>query len=767
MTNSQAQNYCDANGNSTTDEWIQSITIGDFVSNTGNDNGYEDNTNQTINLAKNTTYNFSLNPGYAGDEFPEYWRIWIDYNDDGDFNDNNELVYDAGQPNDGAITGSFTIPSNINNNNTRMRIAMKWAGTYNDGTSDLSPPNSCGTFDFGEVEDYSVNIQNEAVVDNYCSNTSNDSSGEWIQSFGLGEYNNNSGNDDGYGNFTSNTNTIDVERGTTYQLNLNPGYASTQYTEHWRIWIDYNNDNDFNDSGEMVYDSGSGVEGNISTSFGIGSSVPLGESRLRVAMKWVGDYNDGTSDFTPPNACGTFEFGEVEDYTINIEQATTTAPIAEFNSNTTSGASPLTVNFFDQSTNNPTTWNWSFPGGTPSTSTEQNPTVVYNNTGTYSVTLNVTNAAGNNTKTKTGYINVSNELIAPVAEFSSNVQTGQTPLNVQFNDLSTNSPTAWNWSFEGGTPATSAQQNPAVVYNTPGTYAVTLIASNAAGNDTQTKQGFITVNDPTSAPIANFVADETIVNAGAEINFIDQSTNSPTAWIWSFEGGSPASSTLQNPSVVYNVPGTYNVSLTVSNSIGANMTTKEGYIVVSEQVPLPIASFGASIFQGPAPLVVTFFDMSDNEPTNWSWEFPGAVPGSSNEKNPTVTYNDPGTFQVTLTVTNEAGSDSKTQVEYIVVDQPFAVGIEEVEDNFTSQNDITIYPNPSTGMVNINGQFAEAQTVDLQVINLLGQEIDNIHLGTIQEVNQQLDLNHLPTGMYWISLMGEKETINKAIKIVK
>jgi len=81
-------------------------------------------------------------------------------------------------------------------------------------------------------------------------------------------------------------------------------------------------------------------------------------------------------------------------------------PVADFSGSPTSGPYPLTVNFTDLSSNGPTSWSWSFPGGTPSSSTAQNPSVTYNSAGTYSVTLTVTNGGGSDIETKTNYITV-------------------------------------------------------------------------------------------------------------------------------------------------------------------------------------------------------------------------------------------------------------------------------------------------------------------------------------------------------------------------
>jgi hypothetical protein len=86
---------------------------------------------------------------------------------------------------------------------------------------------------------------------------------------------------------------------------------------------------------------------------------------------------------------------------------------------------------------------------------------------------------------------------APVANFSASYLTGKAPLNTKFLDQSTNNPTSWEWTFVSGTPSTSTAQNPVITYNSPGTYAVTLKATNSFGNNTVTKTGFITVTKAT------------------------------------------------------------------------------------------------------------------------------------------------------------------------------------------------------------------------------------------------------------------------------
>ncbi|MFO7789979.1 MAG: PKD domain-containing protein, partial [Bacteroidales bacterium] len=167
----------------------------------------------------------------------------------------------------------------------------------------------------------------------------------------------------------------------------------------------------------------------------------------------------------------------------------------------------------------------------------------------------------------------------PVADFvadQTNITAGTT---VQFTDLSDNTPTSWSWDFGDG--GTSTDENPAHEYTSAGTYTVELTATNSAGSDTETKVDYITVNPVTDPPVADFEADLTSINIGETVNFTDLSTNSPDSWSWTFTGGDPASSTVEDPSVTYNTPGTYTVELTATNSYGSDTETKVDYITVS------------------------------------------------------------------------------------------------------------------------------------------------------------------------------------------
>lgn len=177
--------------------------------------------------------------------------------------------------------------------------------------------------------------------------------------------------------------------------------------------------------------------------------------------------------------------------------------------------------------------------------------------------------------------------VAPVAAFIANTTTITQGQTVTFSDQSINEPTSWDWNFEGGTPTTSNLQNPTVTYETIGVFEVSLTATNAAGSDLETKSDYITV-EAAQTPVAGFLTSATTVYVGQEVEFTDTSLNNPTSWLWDFEGGTPTSSELQNPKVVYQTPGIYNVSLTATNIGGSNQVQKPDFITVIELPAFPV-----------------------------------------------------------------------------------------------------------------------------------------------------------------------------------
>ncbi len=438
-------------------------------------------------------------------------------------------------------------------------------------------------------------------------------------------------------------------------------------------------------------------------------------------------------------------------------------PVASFTASPSSGCAPLVVTYSDNSQNSPTSWNWTFPGGSPSSSTQQNPTVTYATPGSYSATLTVTNAAGSNSQTQNGIVNVqtsptssftfsnvgltviftntstpgatnflwdfgdgntstqenpihtyavdgyytvtlsasnacgsipASSVIAvfttPTAGFFATPTSGCAGMTVAFSDQSSSNTTNWNWSFPGGTPSTSTQQNPIVTYASPGTYSVSLTASNPAGSNTFSQPNYITVN---TIPTPGF----TYSVSGNTVTFTNNSTNA-TSYSWNFGDGQ--TSTAANPTHTYSGNGTYTVTLTATNNCGPATTSQTVTILLP-----PTAGFTASTTSGCAPLTVEYNSSTSENATAYVWSFPGGTPSNSASANPTVVYNTPGVYNVTLIVSNSAGNDTLTQTNYInVAPQPtpgFTSSVSGLTATFT---------NTSTNATSYFWDFGDSQT---------------------------------------------------------
>ena len=240
---------------------------------------------------------------------------------------------------------------------------------------------------------------------------------------------------------------------------------------------------------------------------------------------------------------------------------------------------------------------------------------------------------------------------------------------------------------------------------------------------------------PVSArPIGvDFSATPTLGNAPLTVQFTNLSeifTSNGLAlasfgytWLWDFGDG--GTSTEESPTYTYNRAGVYDVSLTrvyengnhVQNENGGDTRTRYDYITV-----YPVADFSASPTQGQAPLTVNFSDKSKGYPSSWHWGFGDG--GTSSQQNPIYTYNNPGTYTVSLTVTGS--TSTKTRGMYIVVEEAavrpdIVVRNLEVAPAYAQPRQaVTINANvvneggmwgSDTVNLTINGQFEQSQSV--------------------------------------------------------
>lgn len=273
----------------------------------------------------------------------------------------------------------------------------------------------------------------------------------------------------------------------------------------------------------------------------------------------------------------------------------------------------------------------------------------------------------------------------PVANFSSpasactSVPVLFTNTTIEsYNQPNCNRATIYEWNFGDGTP-NSTNQNPSHTYIATGNYTVQLIATGQCGNDTISRVICI-VNTPISAFTINPIAGCTPLNVTATNNsntltnciaatylwtVTYSSSNCGTASLWNFTNNTNSSSV--NPSFTFTNPGTYTITLRVTNACGT--TTSSNTVTVKKP---PTVSLNA-ISNQCTPATINPVANATNcgsTPLTYSWSFPGGNPSSSNIANPgSVLYNTAGTYTITLNTSNECGITTTTQ-QFTVRDQP-------------------------------------------------------------------------------------------------
>jgi len=701
-----------------------------------------------------------------------------------------------------------------------------------------------------------------------------------------------------YNNFAPSATTSDtLLQATAYQISV-----TVNANRLISCWIDYNQNGTFETTEYSTIATNAQANVAATSTLTIPSSALLGETRMRIRSRNV------TGTITSADACTQFGSGETEDYTITIGAALQLPPVANFGADSLTIVMGTNVDFNDLSTNTPTSWNWTFTGGVPSTSTVQNPqNIVYSTPGCYPVTLVATNAFGSDTATVICYITVTtppycstlhtngcgggngggnintvaiggtnlnnantgctgtpytiypatatttatlnrgtsynfsvtttvsqrvgiwidwnqnytfeasefnlvanatpaniqatiailiptNALVgntamrvrsrstggtltsadactqfgsgetedytltigaggnnAPVASFTSNFTSVSPFGSINFSDNSSNTPTSWEWIFDGANPSSSTAQNPTgIVFGTPGCYDVTLIATNAFGSDTLTESCFINVTTaatfcvPTHTNACTNSYINTVQITGTTLNNALTGCNSVTATAYTQWPATGNTTGQLNRNQSYNLKVTCNTASRISVWIDYNhnnifetsewtqvASTSQANVAstVSIFVPstatagptgmrirsvtsvgggggggggtvngatnpctsfatgesedytinifdpslLPVANFSANQTTTCAGGNITFTDLSTQNPSVWNWSFPGATPATSNVQNPTVTYTTAGVHPVTLIVISGNGTDTLVQNNYITVNASPAV----------------------------------------------------------------------------------------------
>ena len=248
-------------------------------------------------------------------------------------------------------------------------------------------------------------------------------------------------------------------------------------------------------------------------------------------------------------------------------------------------------------------------------------------------------------------------------DFNATPLEGYDPLQVNFEGRATYNVSEWRWDFDNDGVVDSTEENPTHLYEKPGIYSVRLSAVDAKTQEEREniKYSLITVKSLK----ADFSYAPAKPDTHVDVQFRDKSAGKPSSWMWEFGDGSI--STLQSPLHRYATPAVYVVNLTVSDEIGSSTTASQNLLVVHDP---PVADFSAEPTKSSFfPATVACTDLSTGVVTAWKWEFVrgGAVIATSTDKNPVITFTEPGIYDVRLTVSNDGGENTAVKAGYLII----------------------------------------------------------------------------------------------------
>ncbi len=607
----------------------------------------------------------------------------------------------------------------------------------------------------------------------YCTSKGNSVADEYIQKVQLNTINNSSNGGNGYTDFTS-INT-DVTANTAYTITITPKWTGTVYSEGYAVWIDYNADGDFADTGELVWSKAASKTTPVSGNFTILANANIGTTRMRVSMKYNG----------VPTACETFSYGEVEDYTINIQANTvdTQAPSSPTNLVYTNVTQTTVDLSWTASTDNIGVTGYDIYkngvllGSVTGTSAQITGLVAST---TYSFYVKAKDAAGNislnsNTVSVTTTAIPSSSCTTQVSNYPYN-ESFENTLGLWSQDTNDN----FNWTVKSGSTP-SSNTGPTSANN--GTYYVYMESSSP---NYSTKRAIL--NSPcfdfSTESQASLSFKYHMYGATAMGNLkLEASTNNGTTWttIWSKSGNQGNAWLTANVDLAAYLGGTVKFRFN-----GVTGTTWQGDMAIDA---FSISGGGNSGACTTTTLTITF----DDYPAESSWDikdstgtvvFSGGTYGSQ-AKRSTITipncidtgcytfnmkdsYGDGmccsygnGSYSLTDdatgTVLASGGSFTNTDTTNFCVGGAAIYGIIN-PTNTELQAEVVMYPNPTKAILNVSLRDTRMKTY--QILNTIGQTVLE---GNIAD--KSIDVSSLKNGVYLIKFTSDKkQLINRFVK---
>ena len=518
-------NYCASASTNTNDEYISRVQL-NTIDNSSGPQFYSDFTSISTTLTKDSEYTITVTPTWTGTVYNEAYRVWIDYNRDGDFDDAEEEVFSQGNTQATSVSGSFTVPTSAVENSTRMRVSMK----YN------ALPTACETFQYGEVEDYTIIIEGSGPDTEAPVITLNGAStldllvGDTYTELGATATDNIDG--DITGNIVVGGDTVNTSAAGVYQVTYNVSdTAGNTATEVVRIVtvtadttapvitltgasiINLEQGDSYSDQGATASDD---IDGNLTSSIVVGGDT--------LDTNTVGSY---VITYNVSDAAGNAATEVIRTVVVNAD---TTAPVI-----TLIGASSINLNIGDAYNELGATASDNLDGDI-SANIVITGTVNTASAGTYFVNYNVSDSSGNSAAQVTRIINVAADTTAPVINL-----IGASTLNLTVGDFYTEQGATATDNVDGdltGSIVITGSVNTSVA----GSYALNYNVSDNSGNAATQVVRTVNVSDLSSGCSGGVSTFPYTEGFEGSIGAWSQSTSDDLNWLVD-GGGTPSNNT--------------------------------------------------------------------------------------------------------------------------------------------------------------------------------------------------------------------------------
>jgi PKD repeat protein len=263
---------------------------------------------------------------------------------------------------------------------------------------------------------------------------------------------------------------------------------------------------------------------------------------------------------------------------------------------------------------------------------------------------------------------------------------------------------------------------------------------------------------------ADFFASQIDICEGETVQFTDQSSGSIESWEWTFQGGEPETSTEQNPEVLYENSGEYDVSLTVSDGTNIHTTTKTAYIKVDYEVVVPDQPDGPTdIVTSQSPY--TFYETNSENAEAYIWELipdtVGVLIETDTINQIKIYWSQANSYSAELRVKGENACGESEFSEPLVIYVNWNTGVTSNKETV-----IEIYPNPSKGNLFVNLNEISGQT-EIQILNPKGEILEKKSLIISDSKALEFDLSDLPDGIYLLRINSNEKNIVKKLLLIR